>query len=65
MLGNAIFSIISLTIVVIVLTNVFLPTVKDTNTSGWSTGETSLWSVVSLVAIAGFVYNVAATMGLM
>lgn len=65
MLGNAIFSIISLTIVVIVLTDVFLPTVKAVNQTGWTGGETSLWNVVSLVAIAGFVYNVASTMGLM
>jgi hypothetical protein len=65
MLGNAIFAIISLTIVVIVLSSVFIPQVKNTNTTGWSTGEVALWGVVTLVAIAGFVYNVAAAMGLM
>lgn len=63
-IGNAIFAIISLAIVVIVLTSVFIPTVKETNTSSWSTGEVALWGVVSLVAIAGFVYNVAAAFGL-
>jgi len=62
--GNAIFAIISLTITVIVITNVFIPTVQGTNTTGWSTGEVALWSVVTLVAIAGFVYNVAAAFGL-
>ena len=62
--GNAIFSIISLAIVVIVLTEVFIPTVKSANTTAWSTGEIALWGVVSLVAIAGFVYNTAAAFGL-
>lgn len=64
MIGNAIFAIISLTITVIVLTNVFIPTVKDANQTGWTSGEVSLWVVVSLVAIAGFVYNVAAAFGM-
>lgn len=64
MLGNAIFAIISLAITVIVLTSVLIPTVKDVNTTGWSAGELALWGVVSLVAIAGFVYNVAAAFGL-
>lgn len=62
--GNAIFAIISLAIVVIVLTEVFIPTVQDANTTGWSTGELALWGVVTLVAIAGMVYNVAAAFGL-
>jgi ABC-type Fe3+-siderophore transport system permease subunit len=63
-IGNAIFAIISLAIVVIVLTSVFIPTVKDANTTGWSSGELALWGVVTLVAIAGFVYNVASAFGL-
>lgn len=64
MLGNAIFAIISLTIVVIVLSSVFIPTVKAVNTSTWSVGEIALWGVVTLVAVAGFVYNTASAFGL-
>jgi len=63
-IGNAIFAIISLAITVIVLTNVFIPTIKTTNTSTWGTGEVALWGVITLVAIAGFVYNTAAAFGL-
>lgn len=63
-IGNAIFAIISLAIVVIVLTSVFIPTVKTVNTTAWSVGEVALWGVVTLVAIAGFVYNTAAAFGL-
>jgi len=64
MLGNMIFGIISLAIVVIVLTNVFISTVKTANTTSWTAGEIALWGTVSLVAIAGFVYSVAAVFGL-
>lgn len=63
-IGNAIFGIISLAITVIVLSSVFIPIVKNTSTSGWSTGEIALWGVVTLVAVAGFVYNVAAVFGM-
>lgn len=63
-IGNAIFAIISLAIVVIVLTSVFIPTVKGVNTTAWSVGEVALWGVVTLVAIAGFVYNTASAFGL-
>lgn len=59
-----IFAIISLAIVVIVLTSVFITTTKSANTSGWTAGEVALWGTVTLVAIAGFVYSVAATFGL-
>jgi TRAP-type mannitol/chloroaromatic compound transport system permease small subunit len=64
MVGNAIFAIISLAIVAIVITEVFIPTIQNANTSSWSSGELALWGVVTLVAIAGFVYNVAAAFGL-
>lgn len=64
MVNNAIFAIISLAITAIVLTNVLIPTLTGTNTSGWTTGEIALWTVTTLVAIAGFVYNVAAAFGM-
>ncbi len=62
--GNAIFAIISLAITAIVLTSVFIPVIKDANTSAYSTGELALWGVITLVAIAGFVYNIAAAFGM-
>ena len=64
MVGNAIFAIISLAIVAIVITQVFISTVKSANTTSFSAGELALWGTVTLVAIAGFVYNVAAAFGL-
>jgi len=64
MINNAIFAIIALTITVIVVSNVFIPTVKNTNTTTWTAGEVALWGVITLVAIAGFVYNTGAAFGL-
>lgn len=63
MVGNAIMAIIFLAITAIVIANVFIPTVKNTNTTGWTAGELALWGVVTLVGIAGFVYQVAAAFG--
>lgn len=48
MVGNAIFAIISLAIVAIVITQVFISTVKGANTSSFSSGELALWGTVTL-----------------
>jgi len=63
-MANLIGGIIALAVAVIVLANVFIQTVKDTNTTAWSTGEVALWGTLSLVAIAGLLYGVAAIFGL-
>lgn len=45
--------IIGLAIVVIVFTTVLMPTIVDSNTTGWTTAESSLWQTVGLVAVVG------------
>lgn len=55
--------LISLAIASIVLVNVFITTIKDANTTGWTTGEVALWGTVTLVAIAGFVYGILNVFG--
>jgi len=40
--------IISITLGVIMLANVFIPVVKGTNTSNFSSGELALWGVMVL-----------------
>jgi hypothetical protein len=65
MLGNIIGSLMSLAISSIVLANVFIPIVKDANTTGFSAGELALWGVVTLIAIAGFVYYTGGVFGLL
>jgi len=42
---------IYLAIAAIVITSVFLTIVHDTNTTGWSTSEVALWSVMGLAGI--------------
>ena len=56
--------IISITLGVIMLANVFMPVVKGTNTSGYSTGEVALWGVLGLGGIIGLVYGTFAVFGL-
>ena len=65
MLGNIIGGLMSLAIASIVLVSVFIPIVKGANTSGWTAGELALWGVVTLIAIAGFVYFVGGVFGLL
>lgn len=65
MLGNIIGSLMSLAIASIVLANVFIPIVKGANTSDFSEGEVALWGVVTLIAIAGFVYYTGGVFGLL
>ena len=55
-MASLIAGIISVTIVVIVFSNVLMPTIHGTNVTGWSTSETSLWNTVGLIAVVGIVF---------
>jgi len=56
-MANFIGGIISLSIGVIMMASVFMTTVHDTNTSGWTTSEVALWGVVGLVGVVGILYG--------
>ncbi len=56
--------IILLSIGVIVLANVFITTVKGTNTTTWSAGETALWGTLTIVGIASLLVGVLQVFGL-
>ena len=56
--------LLAITLGVIVLANVFIPTVKNVSTAGWTDGEIALWSVVGLIAVMGMVYAIAQVFGL-
>lgn len=62
-MASLIGGIISLTIVIIVFSTVLMPTIKTTNTSTWSSSETSLWSTVGLVAVVGIVFVMLGVFG--
>ena len=64
MANPMISGIISITLGVIMLANVFIPTVKGVNTTTWTTGEIALWSVLVLGGIIGIVYGTFAIFGL-
>jgi hypothetical protein len=63
-MANMIGAIFGLTFGVIVLANVFMPTVKGTNTSTWTTAEIALWGVLGLTGVMGIAYGVAAAFGI-
>ena len=63
-MANFIVGIISLTLGVVVLSGVFITTVKGTNTTGWTAGEIALWGLLTIGAIAGLVYGVLNVFGL-
>ena len=56
--------IIMLSIGVVVLAGVFITTVQDTCTTGWSAGEVALWGTLSVAGIAGLVVGTLAVFGL-
>lgn len=64
-MSNFISGIISLSISVVVLANVFIFTVKNTSTIGWSSSEVAMWGLLTLVGIVGLVYGVMAVFGIM
>jgi hypothetical protein len=63
-MANFIAGILSLTIGVVVLANVFITTVKGANTTGWTSAEISLWGLLTLVGSAGIVYGVMSVFGI-
>lgn len=63
-MANMIGAIFGLTFGVIVLANVFMPQVKDTNTTGWTAGEKALWGVLGLTGVMGIAYGVASAFGI-
>lgn len=63
-MANYIGAVIGLTLAVIVTTSVLIPQVKAVNTTDWNAGEVALIGTVSLIAVMGLLYGVAAGFGL-
>ena len=61
--GGIIGGIIAVTIAVIMATNLLMPTLKDANTSDWTTSEVALWAVTGLAVIIGLVLLIFASFG--
>jgi len=63
-MANMITGIISLTIGAVILASVFIFTIKNTSTAGWSTSEIAMWGLLTLIAIVGLLYGVLNVFGL-
>ena len=63
-MANFISGLISLTIGVVILANVFIYTVKNTSTAGWTGAEIALWGLLTLISIAGIIYGIMNVFGL-
>lgn len=64
-MANFISGIISLAIGIIIMANVYMTTVHDTNTTGWTASEIALWSVVGLIGVVGIVYGALNVFGVL
>lgn len=60
---NIVGAIVGLTIGVIMFANVLMPTLKDTNTSTWSSSEVAMYSVAGLGGVIGIVYGILSAFG--
>lgn len=65
-MSSYIGGIIGLAVGVVILANVYISTVKGVNTTslGFTTAENSMWSLLTLIGIVGFVYGVLNLFGL-
>jgi hypothetical protein len=64
MANSLVGGIVSIVIGVIMVVNVFMPTVQGANTSTWSTSEVALYSVLGLAGIIGIVVGTFQVFGL-
>lgn len=65
MISNIFGAILNLVLAVVVVVEVFIPTVQNANTTGFSSAELSLYGLITLGAIAGLVYNTLAAFGVL
>ena len=63
-MANMITGIISITIGAVILSSVFIGTIKGTNTSGFTTAEVAMWGLLTLIGIVGLLYGVLNVFGL-
>lgn len=62
--GSIIGGIVSLTVVAIVFSNVLMPTLTATNTTGWQSSATSLWNTSQIIAVVGWIFVLLAVFGI-
>lgn len=63
-MASMISGLIMLSIGAVILANVFIYTVKNTNTTSWTAGEVALWGTMTIVAIAAMIMGILQVFGL-
>jgi hypothetical protein len=63
-MSSFIGGIISITVGLLLVVNVFITAVKGVNTSGWGAGEIAMLGVLSLVGIVGILYGTLQVFGI-
>lgn len=56
--------IIALTVTAILFANVLMPTIVGTNTTGWQSSASSLWSTSQIISVVGFIFILMAVFGI-
>ena len=56
--------IIALTVTAILFANVLMPTIVNTNTTGWQSSATSLWGTSQIISVVGFIFVLMAVFGI-
>ena len=56
--------IVNISIGAIMLSSVFISTIKNTNTSTWTASEIALWGVLTIAGIVGLVVGVLNVFGI-
>jgi len=65
MANEFIGGIISISIGIIMLANVFMTTVNGTDTSTWDDSSVAIWGVVGLAGVVGILYGTLNVFGVM
>lgn len=60
---SVIGGIIGLTVTIILVTTVLIPTLTGTNTTGWDAQTVAIFGITTLVSVAGLVYAIGSFFG--
>lgn len=64
-MANLFGGILSVVLSVILIASVVVPIIYAQNTTGWTSADTTLFGLVSLVSIFGLIYGVANVFGML
>lgn len=63
-IGNLFAAVLFLVMTIVIISQVLVPAFKNANQTGWTSAETALWGLGSLVCIGATVYNAARALGM-